>query len=282
MTTNDLTSVVIWFGGGLLIALACASFFFRGRSKPYFAHAEYWVYLPGEELPAQEKIMDRMLMSNPHRAAGRFPITKNEALLFSDVRLHIALVLRARNAHVFRPDLFDEHVEPTSALLEGLSESASFVKLRFISEDPLNNQRHLLFLAHAADAVAELGNGNVIYDVVAEKLYTAAEFFSALDHFEDAANPDFQTQVVWSRNPSGGIAETRGLVKVGLPELETEPMNADQRVLVTAILEQVIRQVWTLSVLPPALDVTYFEDVYRVEIKARRKGPALVALMKLS
>ena len=233
-------------------------------------------------MPDQTTILDRMMMGNPHRVDGKFPITKNEALLFSDVRLHIALVLRARNAHVFRPDLFDEHVEPTAELLEGLSSSQSFVKLRFISEDPLPDQRHLIFLAHAADAVAALAGGNVVYDVLAERLYTAAEFSAAIDQFGDTANADFQTQVVWSRGQTGGTAETRGLVKVGLPELATEQMNADQRVLVTAILEQVIKQVWQLPSLPPAVDVNYFDDSYRVEIRTRRKGPAQVSLMKIA
>jgi hypothetical protein len=281
-TISDLVGDVAWFGAGALIAGMFVAVFRRNRPKPYFAHAEYWVYLPTEDMPEQDKIMDRMMMSNPHRVAGKFPITKNEALIFSDVRLHIALVLRARNAHVFRPDLFDEHVEPTAELLEGLSDSSSFAKLRFISEDPLPDHRHLLFLAHAADSVADLGQGNVIYDVVAERLYTAQEFSSAIDRVEDAAHVDFQTQVVWSKSNAGGVAETRGLIKVGLPELTTEPMNADQRVLVTAILEQVIRQVWEINALPSAVDVSYFDDSYRVEIKPRRKGPAHISLMKLA
>ena len=96
-------------------------------------------------------------------------LPKNEALIFSDVRLHIALVLRSKNAHVFRPDLFEEHVEPTVELLEGLAGSKSFAKIRFISEEPLKDHRHLIFLAHAADAIADLAKGKVIYDVVAER-----------------------------------------------------------------------------------------------------------------
>ncbi|MEA2552280.1 MAG: hypothetical protein QOJ65_456, partial [Fimbriimonadaceae bacterium] len=212
---------------------------------------------------------------------GKYPITKNEALIFSDVRLHIALVLRARNAHVFRPDLFEDHVEPTAERLEGLAESQSFAKVRFISEEPLKDKRHLRFLSHAADAIAELGHGRVVYDVVSEQLYTSAELDAALGQVEDAAGADFQTRVVWKRSQAGGIAETRGLQKVGLPELATEEMNTDQQVLVTAILEDVIRSVWDLSALPPSVEVRYFEDPYRVEIQQRRKGPAKVAVMKM-
>jgi len=174
-----------------------------------------------------------------------------------------------------------EHVEPTAPMLEGLAGAKSFAKVRFISEEPLKDMRHLRFLAYAADAIAELGNGSVIFDVVAEKLYSPAEFGEKLDALGDATDADFQTDVVWSRSAAGGIAETRGLEKVGLPELATEEMNTDQRVLVTAILEGVIRQVWTLDTLPPAADVNYFDDHYRVEIKQTRKGPAKVTLMRM-
>jgi hypothetical protein len=166
--------------------------------------------------------------------------------------------------------------------LEGLSGSASFVKIRYISEDPLPDHRHLIFLAHAADSVAALADGLVIYDVVAERLLTASEFSAEIDRVEDTSSSEFQTQVVWSRTQPGGVAETRGLVKVGLPELSTEPMNNDQRVLVTAILENVIQQVWNQSALPQVLDVRYYDDSYRVEIKQKRKGPARISLMKIA
>lgn len=268
--------VALTFLGGIALALLR-----KGRKPPYFAHAEYWVYLPGDQMPLQDAIMNRMLRESPRRHGGKYPITKTEALLFSDVRLHIALVLRARNAHVFRPDLFEEHVEPTPDRLAGLADSNSFVKIRFISEDPLQDHRHLRFLIHAADAVATLGNGKAIYDVTAEALYTTQELGAALDQADDAASPELHSRVVWRRSSVGGTAETRGLVKVGHPELATEEMNADQRVLVTAILEEVIRELWEQPQLPPTVDVRYFEDPYRVEIGTPRKGKAPVALMKL-
>lgn len=272
-----------WWAVPASLALGIlGSLFGRARKAPYFAHAEYWVYLPGDKLPPQDAIMNRMLRESPRRPGGKYPITKNEALLFSDVRLHIALVLRSRNAHVFRPDLFEEHVEPTAERLEALADSQSFVKLRFISEEPLNDHRHLTFLAHAADAVASLGDGKVIYDVTGERLFMAEEFGGLLDQVADSSGPDVQAQVVWRRSPVGGSAETRGLVKVGLPELTTEEMNADQQVLVMAVLEEAMDQLWNLPDLPPQADVSYFGDTYRIEIKQPKKRRAEVALMKLA
>ncbi len=116
------------------------------RQKPrYFAMAEYWVYLPGDRMPLQDDIMTLMVASNPYGRGGRSPIGTAEGLVFSDIRLHIALVLRSKNPHIFRPDLFEEHIQPTKEILESLSAAQSLVKLRFASDIPLKDKRHLQF-----------------------------------------------------------------------------------------------------------------------------------------
>lgn len=250
--------------------------FFR-RRPPYLAHAEYWVYLPTAEMPAQEQIMDRMLAGNPHPGA---PIGKDEALLFSDVRLHIALVLRAKNPHVFRPDLFAEDLPVTPDTLAALSESESFVKVRYISEEPLPDKRHLQFLPHAADAVCALGGGLVVYDSVAERLFSPAELAQELSAHRDATRPSLHTRIVWKPRPQGGYAETRGLVKVGLREIASEEMDHDQRVLVKDILEDAIEALWDQPSMPESLEVSAFEDRYLLEFRAHGKGPARVTILK--
>jgi hypothetical protein len=277
----DSVEAAVWFIGGAAITWLLIRFIRRRPSPPYLLHGEYWVYLPGEEMPPQEAVMDRMLRANPHRSRGKMPIGKDEALLFSDVRLHIALVRRSRIAHVFRPDLFEDHVEPTPDRLSALANSHSFAKVRYISEERVKDTRHLRFLPHAADAIASLGKGSAVYDEVAEKLYTAEEFSAELDRYDDPTSPDFHTQVIWKRSQSGGFAETRGLAKVGHPELATEEMNTDQQVLVTAILEEVVRRLWLEPALPHEVDVSYYEDPYRVLIYPKRRGPAHVGLMRL-
>lgn len=271
----------IWFLAGASLAWLLLRVLRRKPTATYFLHTEYWVYLPGDDLPEQDAIMDWLLKRNPHRIGGKMPIGKEEALLFSDVRLHIALVRRTRNAHVFRPDLFEDHVEPSPERLTALSNSHSFAKVRYISEERVRGPQHLVFLPFAAEAIAQLGDGTAVYDEVAEKLYTAEEFSAELDRTPDPAGADFHTRVIWKRSQAGGFAETRGLAKVGHPELVTEEMNHDQQVLVTAILEEVVRSLWSSEVVPEEVDVRYYDDPYRVLIKPKRRGLAEVALMRL-
>ena len=251
--------------------------FFRGGAKPkYFAQAEYWVYLPGDKLPKQDDIMDRMLRANPCPGA----IGQQEALVFSDIRLHIAMVQKARNPHVFRPDLFADDLEPSAEILQGLSQADSFAKVRFISEEQLPDKRHIQFVAHAAGAIVALGDGIVVYDPVAEKLSTAEDFLAMLAENPDATRPEVQTRVIWKRHGEGGKAETRGLVKIGLRELATEDMDSDQQVLVREVMDELVHALWSNPELPEKSEVSVFEDRYLLEVKPVRKGPSKVTILK--
>jgi hypothetical protein len=86
--------------------------FRRGPKKPpYLAMAEYWVYLREPQAPTQDDVMTRMIQTNPFQRGGVSPIGAKEGLLWSDIRFHMALALRDKNAHIFRPDLFEPHVD---------------------------------------------------------------------------------------------------------------------------------------------------------------------------
>ena len=176
-----LLAFVVGLGGGY-------HFISRRHQSKFLATAEYWVFLPTTDMPAQELVMDRMMNENPYRIRGRSPIGKNEGLVFSDIRLHIALVLRSKNPHVFRRDLFTEAEVPDSSCLALLDGMKSFVKLRYMSEEPLSDKRHLRFLAHAAVAYATIGNGVLIYDATAEKLQSAEGFAEDIQKDPDLYN----------------------------------------------------------------------------------------------
>ncbi|MEA2553738.1 MAG: hypothetical protein QOJ65_1914, partial [Fimbriimonadaceae bacterium] len=64
-TLSQLFGQPGWLMLGVFLAGLTAGIFGLSRTRPYFAHAEYWVYLPTEELPSQEQIMHRMLRGNP-------------------------------------------------------------------------------------------------------------------------------------------------------------------------------------------------------------------------
>lgn len=251
-----------------------------GRRK-YLATTEYWVYLPGEKLPDQNEIMTRTVGLNPYKHRTRVAIGTAEGILFSDVRLHIALVLRSKNPHAFRPDLFDTSIEATPEMLQAMAEAQSFVKVRYVSEDPLHDTKHLQFLPHLADAVAELGDGKLIYDSVAERLIMREELQELLRTRAEVSGPDIHTRVIWRTDQTGGFAETKGLQKIGLPELKTLPTEPDQRVLVGLILQEVIGKLWTMTEVPESLEVSAFDDQFRVIFEPSRDKTLQVRILRI-
>lgn len=243
---------------GLLLGLVLGYLFVsRPKRQPYLAHTEYWVYLPGETMPPQDAIMTQLVRPE----IGRAPVGPSEALLFSDVRLHIALVLRSKNAHVFRPDLMEPHIELDEAQRETLDTAKSLVKVRFVSEEPLKDRRHLSLLAHTAVAIAELGRGEVVYDTVAEKVLKVEEVVGA--------SP---LTVLWKPDPTGGHVETRGLKKMGLPEFKTDLIAADERWIATEIVSQVAHMVFDEGELGENRQAAAFDDRFRFEFDTPSGG----------
>lgn len=275
-----LTAAYVFFG---VIAGFIATYFafrYHPREK-YFAAAEYWVFLPGTQMPEQASVMARTIGDNPYDKRNRLPIGTREGQLFSDVRLHIALVLRSKNPHAFRPDLFDATTEVPPHALQLLEEANSFVKVRYASEDRLDDNKHLQFLPHAADAIAELGDGKLIYDSTAERLILRSELQEELRQHYDVSGADLHSRVVWRPEPTGGgHAETRGLVKVGHRELRTPVADLDQRVVISAVLQEVMDRLWSTPKLPETLEIEMFESKFRVLFEGARDKFTLVRILR--
>lgn len=231
-----------------LIAGAVLGYFFNRRRAAkvvrLITQAEYWVYIPGDKLPDQEAVMTRMFNQNPHGKPGQSPIGPREGLLFSDIRLHVAVVSRSKNPHVFRPDLFSE-TEADAEALAALSSAQSMVKLRYLSEIPLADDRHLRFLPHLADAYAYVGNGVLIYDAMAEQLMQPSELYQLLHENPTVEDPQNHFRIVWHREAEGAYASTKGLVKMGLPEMKSAMARADNQLLIMEVLREVASQAWT-------------------------------------
>ncbi len=243
------------------------------QKRKYFASCEYWVYLPGTAMPDNEQILTRMVAQNPYSRSGYSAIGKNEGILFSDIRLHLAIVLRAKNPHVFRPDIFRSALVPSAEVLEGLANSHSLVKVRYISEEPLTDDQHLQFMPHMAAAVSDLAGGLVIYDLSAERLMTAKELSEMLSADLDAKRFENHVNVIWEKGSRSGHTETKGLVKKGLPELITEDAYLDQRVLVQEVMSEAAKVIWNANDLPPLLEVEAFGDQFSLEITKTKTGP---------
>lgn len=254
---------------------------FGKKQRKYFAACEYWIYMPSDTMPEQEAVMTRMVGQNPYNASGHLAIGKREGILFTDIRLHISHVLRSKNPHVFRPDLFRDATEANQEVLEALSGSRAIVKLRYISEEPLGDDRHLQFMAHLACSYLDLGEGLAVYDVVAETFYTPEDFRELLKREFQTTAFDPHVRVIWHKTPHAGFAETKGLLKKGIPELKTDEAYLDQQVLVSQVLEQAARQIWSMTELPKQVDVAAYEDPYKLEIFPTRHGPYRVRILRV-
>lgn len=259
---------------GFLIGYMVVTVVRRKRSQPFLAVTEYWVYMPGEKLPLQDEVMKLVLQ-------GTAAIGPREGLVFSDIRLDVALVLRRKNPHIFRPDLFEEHIEPTADILEALSQSNSIAKVRYLSEEPLKDDRHLQLLPYLAYAYSKLGNGKVVYDVGAERLLSTEDLQAMLKADKNAARPDAHLRVIWVSEIRSGHAETRGLVKKGLPELVTEEMELDEKVLVTSVLDEAARKLWAEGSLPESVQVSTFDDEFRLTLERPLSGRSSVKIMRV-
>lgn len=265
-----------------VVLLLMASYFLLQRSKSsrFLAAAEYWVYLPGVQMPSQDAMLTRMVGKNPYSQRGRDPIGQSEGIILSDVRLHIALVLRSKNPHVFRPDLFD-HVEANAEQLQDLADAKSLVKLRYISEEPLTDKRHIQFLIHAADAMAEIGHSRLIYDAISEKLFTKSELEAELSRSVDATGSDLHVRPLWTEETGECRARTLGLRKIGVEELRTGPMEADEQVLITQVIGQAVEQIWSLSSIPESVEVDAFDDKFRLVFTKSKDGFADIRILRM-
>ncbi len=232
-------------------------------------------------MPDQDAIMTEMISRNPYSRRGQSPIGPPEGLIFSDIRLHIALVLRTRNPHAFRPDIFDEAEDLDAEILDSLENSQSFVKLRFVSEEPLKDKRHLQFLIHAADAVARLGGSTTIYDHTTGSLMTRERLATRLTEHFDATHPEVQVRTKWVPHLSGGHLETRGLVKIGLPEIQTDVLEADQQFIARTVLEEGIAKSWSLSAIPDPWEVEAYGDRFQILPAAAKNRTTQVRILRV-
>ena len=271
-----LSPVESWaFAIGLVLAFALVLGWRKltgKRVKGYYALTEYWVYTQSDQLPKQELVMDRMISANPHNRPGRPCVGAREGLLFSDIRLHIAVAKRAKNPLVFRPDLFESDLKPSKQALERLSDAQSLIKVRYMSQAILKDTRHLQFMPHLADTMSDLAGGLVVYDVVCEQIFAAEDFKDLLDKNNNAERPDMHVRVLWHIDGEAGFgyAATKGLRKIGIAELKTDPVDPDQEILVTGLLHRLAHHLFRNPDDQELFEHEEFGDTFLVERHERQ------------
>ncbi|MBN9502502.1 MAG: hypothetical protein BGO01_13885 [Armatimonadetes bacterium 55-13] len=259
---------------GIAVGYAYITIRNRREQSRFFAISEYWVYIPGEELPSQDKIMNLVLQ-------GGAPVGTQEGLLFSDIRLHVALVLRAKNPHVFRPDIIADHITPTAEVLTALASSKAMIKIRYASEIRLKSDAHLQLLPYLSYAYQKLGEGLAVYDVNQERLMTKDEFTALLKANTNTKAAEFNIQTVWRPAELGGRVESRGLIKKGLPELVTDDVRADEKMLVESLVEEAARKIWTENQIPDQVEIESYDDRFQILVSPPSKGRARIRIMRL-
>lgn len=247
------------------------------RKKKDHTHIEYWIFSNAEVLPDQNEIAEILFARNPFSKAER-PLSPADGLLMSDIRLDVSLVLKDKNPHVFRPDLFSEICDPTPESLQGLANTTSIIKVRYISEPKLKNDSHLVMITHMTNAYLTVSGGCLVYDMIAEKLILAENFAAEAQLGTNPTNFDAHVQIRWLPGEGNyGYVVTAGLKKVGLKELKSDPTPNDRRVLVCEVIGKFAERIWLEGKVPETVEIEAYGDLYVVSSKSglsiTRKGP---------
>lgn len=236
-------------------------------------HVEYWVYVREPKLIPQEVLLARLLRSSPFDIQEPRALGPEHGLLFSDIRLHVALVLREKNSHLFRPDLFETHIEPSPAHIEALGRAQAVLRASFRSAQPEPDRRAVRLLPHLAEALAYYGKGEVVFDFVAERLIDAEGLREYLTRSPSADDAGFHARAIWQTTPDGGFASSRGFAKIGLPDLITPESPHEERTVIHGVLEEAIGTIWGAGNIPEPLELEYVGGRFRVSFESARRGP---------
>jgi len=252
-----------------------------GRRKPgYFAIVEYWIYSDAERLPPTPALMDGIVSRSPHSKPNQPSITAREGILFSDLRLHIALAKREKNPHAFRPDLFEEHAVPDADILQRLADSKAITKIQYASEVPLKDGRHLQFVTHLVESLARTSKARLIFDTVAERFWIPEELFDALQKDNNAERADLHLRVVWQKTVDGCRAQTLGLKKIGRQELQTSLQEVDQEVIVVGLVELAAQSLFIDPQRALPIEVKQHGDTFIVSEESAKDGFTQIKLTR--
>lgn len=259
---------IVWLIPLTLIALGVL-LIVRNKRVPLGTVLEYWVYLPEAKLPESEEIMTRMVRDSPFKKG----IGTREGILFTDIRLHVGLATREKNAIQFRPDLLFDYLDLSPELLSLLAEAQAFARIRYVSPEPLPDRRHLLFIPHMASAICHLGQGLVVLDQTKEVAWTAADFDRWLH--ENGSQEEFEPNVRICEDAGleGQIVfGSKGLGKIGLPEIRMIPAAWDFRTLLQEVTLVAAEMIWREGKVPDKLRLEAFGDPFELAFLPPKNG----------
>lgn len=242
--------------------------FLRKRKRkhmPPLVRSEYWIYTSAGNLPSDKELMERLLARNPHRIGG-VPIGAKAGLTFSDIRFHIGFARREHNAMMFRPEILCEtDAEIPSDTPSVLEETNAAIRVTFVSENkPIEDTSYLQFVTHCVDALAELANAPLIYDVEAQKFWKREDLYDELQRNSRGDRFDLHVVIHWVETTDAGWAFTRGMAKVGVPDVEFGPVPLDHKTIALYLVEAAAKECWEKR-NSETMTVEGFGESFRIE-----------------
>lgn len=223
----------------------------KGRlAKQQALVIEFWVYARSSQRPTQEDLT-RALMGE-----GRARIGTAEALVFTDVRFHIGTVKREVNAMLFAPGAL---LEPDAVLPNDIAErigaSQAVHTVRFVADPAIVTEREesaLRLATWVAFAIAEVAEGTLIVDIETQSAYTPEQFRQAVEQHGAGA---FALHVAtrWWDDEHVAYCFTRGLNKIGQPDIVAEDVPTDFQTLARHLVSEYAEQIWTKRDSSPAV-----------------------------
>lgn len=230
---------------------------------------EFWVYATTTEPPTEAAVLERLVSKSPFQNSA---IGSREAMTLSDVRFRLSVLRRAGNEIMFHPEM---HTDADTVLPPDLSATlekcSMLVKLLFISEEPLRTVSHLQFCTYVAEAVAHLTDAALIFDVEAQKFYGRDELAQELHANPDAARYELNVRVVEQESPDSLTYFTRGMSKLGLPDLYMDGLPTDHRTLGAHVVDSAAQAAWT-SLSMRSVEFDSFGDSFIVEFNKPRRS----------
>jgi hypothetical protein len=202
---------------------------------------EFWVYSRNPKRPTQEELTAALM------GGGKTSIGTAEALVFTDVRFHMGTVKREANALLFQPGAL---LEPDAVLppdlAERIEQAQAVHTVRFVAEPGVLTEREesaLRLSTWVALAIADLADGTAIVDIEAQVAYTPEQFREALEHHgADAFALHVATR--WWDDERAAYCFSRGLNKIGQPDIVAEDVPVDFQTLATHLVGEYAEHVW--------------------------------------
>ena len=267
---------MIWLVVVIIVAAAVYGYLVFTKKPKYLAHAEYWVYSKAVELPSTEKLMIRLVGSNPYIQQGQNPIGGAEGLVLSDVRLKIALVLQKKNPKLFEGRLLPESIADHHEFVNDVGSFNSIVKLQYVSTTKLKDKRHLQFLMHAADAAAEIAGAGWILDKITGTLRTKQEQAEILKNNFNVTKLEFNVELVANED---NTFSSYGLLKAGIPDFDTHIVSSDQVQLVREILNKYMALSWERGEAFPD-PIKAYDDEFFIIQKPTKSGRSMMRIVR--